>query len=531
MRADRDRETVAAPPPRNWRSPPLVTAVSMTVVVAAGGWLATAVGVGRATAATAAGAGLVGLLVRLTSTDRFRPAAVATAWLVSFPAGAFAVAGTLVVSADQFAGTAPVGAVFVVTGLGVATLGVAGLPGRPVGREHLRDAARITVTAAIALVTTTLLPVVDAVTTREVGVTVSLVPFESVVTRLVTVFVTPPTNPPPVGSFLAVVACGAVAFASLLRRLPVRALLDDGTDDPSPAVATVDRALGVLDYGWAVLLLAGPLLVINAVASTVVWERVPGSIREPLGVVAATPAVRAFAVGVVVVASAIWLLVRLVRAGYRTQLGTRTATGGAAVGWLALGWLGWRQGGGLAERLAAAVAGALPATAAGSFRQEFDAVVGYYGPETVGLALVTGCVVVTAGVVLSLVAGSVVGMVPASGVGHGLSAAGLFAAGGVGLAVDAGIAPSLTALVAAVVVWDLGGYGADLGGEVGRRGQSRRAVFVHLGGSLLVSAVAGGGAVLALRARSAVGLAPDAPASVVLLAGVAALVVFALLLR
>jgi hypothetical protein len=529
VRPDRDRETVAAPPPRNWRPPLLVTALSVVVVVAAGGWLAVAVGVGRATVATAAGAGLVGLFVRLASTDRFRPVGVTTAWLVSFPAGALAVAGTLLVSADQFAGTAPVGAVFVVTGLGAATLGATGLPGRPVGREHLRDATRTGVTAAIALVTTTLLPVVDAVTTRELGV--SPVPFEPVVTRLVTVFLTPPTSPPPVGSFLAVVACGAVAFASLLRRLPVRALLDDGTDDPSPAVATVDRVLGVLDYGWAVLLLAGPLLVINAVASATVWERVPGSIREPLGVATATPAVRAFAIGVVAVALVVWVLVRLVRAGYRTRLGTRTATGGAAVGWLGLCWLGWRQGGGLAEAFAAAVAGALPAAAAGSFRQEFDAVVGYYGPETVGLALVTGCVVVTAGVVLSLVAGSVVGMVPASGVGHGLSAAGLFAAGGVGLAVDAGIAPSLTALVAAVVVWDLGGYGADLGGEVGRRGQSRRAVFVHLGGSLLVSAVAGGGAVLALRARSAVGLAPDAPAPVVLLAGVAALVVFALLLR
>jgi len=503
----------------------------VVVVVAAGGWVATAVDVGRATATTAVGAGLVGLLVRLAGTDRFRPAAVAATWVVSFPAGGFVVAGTLLVSADQFTGTAPIGAVFVVTGLGVATFGVTGLPGRPVGREELSSAAQVVVTAAIALVATTLFPIVDAVTTREIGVAVSAGPFESVAERLVTVFVTPPASPPPVGSFLAAVACGAVASASLLRRLPVRALLDDETDDPSPAVATVDRVLGVLDYGWPALLLAGPVLVVDTVAPTVVWGGVPRSVREPLGAVTATPAVRAFAVGLVVVALVVWLLVRLVRTGYRTRLGTRTATGGAVVGWVVSCWFGWWRGGEVAATLATTVAEALPPTAAASFRREFDAVVGYYGLETVGLALVTGCVVVTSGVVLSLAVGSVVGLVPATGVGHGLSAAGLFAAGGVGLAVDARLAPSLTALAAAVAVWDLGGYGADLGGEVGRRGQSRRAVFVHLGGSLLVSVVAGGGAVLALRARGVVGLAPDAPAPVVLLGGVAALVVFASLLR
>ncbi|ERH11510.1 MAG: hypothetical protein J07HB67_00517, partial [halophilic archaeon J07HB67] len=95
----------------------------------------------------------------------------------------------------------------------------------------------------------------------------------------------------------------------------------------------------------------------------------------------------------------------------------------------------------------------------------------------------------------------------------------------------AGTAPSLATLVAAVVVWDLGRYGVDLGGEVGRRGESRRATLVHFAGTLLVGVVAGAGAVAALRARGAVGLASAAPAAVVLLAGVVALVVFAVLLR
>lgn len=531
MRADRDRETVAAPPGRNWRSPPVVTTLSVAVVVATGWWVATAAGVGRATAAVAAGAVLVGMFVRLAGTDRLRPFAVAAAWVVSFPAGGLAATGTVLVSAGQFAGTAPVGAVFLVAGLGVATLGATGLPGRSVRRGDLRLAARVAVTAAATLVVTTLAPVVDTVTRQEAGVTLPTAPLTAVGERLVTVFVTPPANPPPVGSFLAVVAGGAVGFASILRRLPVRALLDNETDDPSPAVAALDRLLAVLDYGWAALLLAGPVLAVNAVTPTVVWEPVAASIRAPLGAAAATPAVRAFAVGTCVVAVLVWSLVWLVRTGYRTRLGTQTATAGAVAGWSISVWLGWRRGGDLAETLATVVADALPPTAATPFQREFDAVVGYYGPETVGLALVTGCVVVAAGVILLLALGGVVGVVPASGLGHGLSAAGLFAAGGFGLALDAGLAPSLAALVGAVVVWDLGGYGAALGREVGQQGQSRRAVFVHLGGSLLVSLVAGGGAVVALRARESLALAPTASAPAVLLACVAALVVFALLLR
>lgn len=531
MNADRDRETVSGPSGRNWRSAPVVTALSVVAVAVTGWWLATAAGVGRATAVTAAGAGLVGLLVRLAGVDQFRPFAVAAAWVLSFPAGGLAATGTVLVSAGQFAGTAPVGAVFLVAGLGVATLGATGLPGRSVGWVDLRAAARIVATAVVALVVTASVPVVDAVTRQETAVTLSTAPSASVAEQLVTVFVTPPTSPPPVGSFLAVVAGGAVGFASILRRLPVRALLDDETDDTSAAVAALDRLLAVLDYGWIALLLAGPLLVINAVRPTVVWEQVAVSIRAPLGAVAATPVVRALAVGVCVTAVAVWSLVWFVRTGYRTRLGTQTPTGGAVVGWVVSVWLGWRWGGRLAETLATAIAGTLPPGAASAFQREFDAVVGYYGVEAVGLALVTGCVVVTAGLVFLLAVGAVLGVVPATGVGHGLSAVGLFVAGGFGLALGAGLAPSVAALVAAVVVWDLGGYGVALGREVGRQGESRRAVFVHLGGSLLVSLVAGGGAVVALRARESLALAPTASAPAVLLAGVAALAVFVLLLR
>jgi hypothetical protein len=130
-----------------------------------------------------------------------------------------------------------------------------------------------------------------------------------------------------------------------------------------------------------------------------------------------------------------------------------------------------------------------------------------------------------------LVTGAVVGVVSRAGIGHGLAATGLFTAGGVGLAVGAGPTPSVTTLVAAVVVWDLGRYGADLGGEVGRRGKSRRTVLVHLAGSLSVGVVASVGVITTLRARGIVRLVSTTLAPVVLIGGVVALAVFAVLSR
>ncbi|ERH11485.1 MAG: hypothetical protein J07HB67_00492, partial [halophilic archaeon J07HB67] len=350
-----------------------MTLLSVAVVVTVGWWLAAAVGVGRATAATAVGAGLVGALVRLAGSDRLRLVAVAAAWVTALPAGGLLFTGTVVVSASQFAGTVPVGTVFLVGGVGVATLGATGIPGRRVGRDQLSAAAQVVLAAAVTLVVTTLLPVADSVVTRETGVVPAATLFGSAGERVSTVFLTPPADPPPVGSFLAAVGGGAVGFARVLRRLPVRVLLDDETDGVSRPTVALDRLLSVLDYGWWLLFLAGPVLVVNVTAPGLVWERVPESIEGPLAAVTTTPAVRAFTLGVVVVAVAVSSFVWLVRAGYRTRLGTRTSVGGAVVGWVASVWFGWRQGGRLAETLATVLADTLPAAATASFRREFDA--------------------------------------------------------------------------------------------------------------------------------------------------------------
>ncbi|MEZ3143666.1 hypothetical protein [Halobaculum sp. MBLA0143] len=527
----RSGDADGAPPTANWRSPPVVTLLSTLLLVGAGWALATAVGVVDTAGATVAGAVAVGVLTRLAAADSYRPAAVAAATVVTLPAGGLAVAGTALVFLAQFAGSAPVGAVFVVAGLGVAALGATGLPGEPVASRGLSAAAAVALTATLLVGTAASLPALRAVAAAEAGVTVSLAPLSSFVDRLVTVVVTPGASPPPVGSLLAVAGLAAVTLAAASRRLPVVELLDDETEETAGAVAVYDATLAALDRGWAVVFLAGPVWAVNALAPELLWSRVPPGLTESLGAATAAPGIRAFAVGVVGAGLGVWGAVRLVRVAYRTRLGTRTVAVGYAAGTGVLVWLGWSQGGRLATTLVAAAAAELPASAAATLRTEFDAVVAYYGLGTVGLALVAACVAATATVTLALATGAVVGLAPGSGVGHGLAAAGLFTAGGVGLAVGAGPAPATGALVAAVAVWDLGTYGVELGREVGRRGHARGAVFVHLGGTLLVSAVAAVGAVAAVRAWTAVPFAPAAPASVVLVVVVLALVVFVSLLR
>lgn len=524
-------DTDGGPGPANWRSPPVVTLLSVSLLVAAGVPLAVAVGVTATTAATVAGAVAVGLLTRLAGADRYRPAAVALAAVMTLPAGGLAVAGTALVFVAQFAGTAPVGAVFLVAGLGVAALGATGLPGEPVARSDLGAAATVALTTTLLVGTAATLPVLRAVADNEAGVTVSLAPFAPLADRLVTVVVTPGPSPPPVGSLLAVVGLAAVTLAAALRRLPVRALLDDETDETADAVAVYETTLAVLDRGWAAVFLAGPVWVVNVLAPELLWSRAPPRLTDTLGAATATPGLRAFAVGVVAAGLLVWGVVRVLRVAYRTRLGTRTTAAGYAVGAGLLVWVGWSQGGGLARALVAAAAAELPASAAATLGRQFDAVVAYYGTGTVGLGLVAACVAAATAVTLLLATGAAVGLAPGAGVGAGLAAAGLFAAGGFGLAVGAPAVPAAAALVAAVAVWDLGSYGVELGREVGRRGHARGAVFVHLGGTVLVSVVAAVAAAAAASARAAVPLAPAAPASVVLVVGALALVAFVSLLR
>ncbi|MEZ3114608.1 hypothetical protein RYH80_01555 [Halobaculum sp. MBLA0147] len=516
-------------PSGTWRPPRTVTALSLVALVAAVWPLAGSVGVRNTAVVTGVGGLATGLLVRLAGADRVRPLALAGATVALFPAGATVTAGTALVFASQFAGTAPVGAVFLVGAVGLAVFGATGLPGAPVGSDAVLSAGRVGLAVGVGTVAAAAVPTATRVTEREAGVEL---PTVDLATPVATTLSPDPLGAPAVGSFLTLVGFGAVAFGQTLRTLPVRELLDDRTDDTETAVATLNRVLRVSEWGLFPGVLGVLLWIVTVFAPDVIpWNTLPAWLFEVVRGVAASSTLRTLSLGLVGAFLAVSVTVRVVRGAYRTRLGTRADWLGVVAGWLALLWLGWGRAPLVTGALEEGVLAALPASAATPFRTEWEAVLSYYGPQTVALGVVAVCVAVAATLLVALTGATVLGFLPETGVGHGLVAAGLFAAGGFGVAVDAGTLVSFGALVAAVAVWDLGSYGVELGREVGRVGRSRTATLSHLGGTLLISGAAAGSAVAVARATQRVPLSPGAPAPLALLAGVAALVVFAVLLR
>jgi hypothetical protein len=532
-RRQRDTDHDGGVGSRNWRPPRAVTLLSVLAVAVPSAWLAVGLGVVDTAVTTVAGAVLVGLLVRLAGVDRFRPVAVAVAGVLLFPAGALVTAGTTLVFVSQFAGAAPVGAVFLVAALGLAAFGATGLVGGSVDTDAVVSAATVALAVGAGTVGAALPLVGRAVLENEAGLSLDAVEVERVQRVLVeTVLAPDPTGSPAVGSLLVLLGLAALGFGETLRALPVRELLDDRTADESLAVAALDRTLVVLDAGWAAVGVGAPLWIVDELFPGLgLWGGLPAGLDDLLREVAAAPVPRALAIGVVTVSVAVVGSVRLVRGAYQTRLGLRTDGAGLVGGWLALLWFGWTRAPLTTDTLRDVLVGALPPTAGEAFTTQWEAVIAYYGVGTVGLGLVAAFVAAASVVVIGLAVAAVFGLLPPSGVGHGIASSGLLSAGGFGLAVGAGRPASLAALVAAVAVWDLGTYGVELGREVGRRAHSRGATFVHLGGTLLVSLVAAGGAVAAVELADRLPLSPTAPAAVVLLAGVAALVAFGIALR
>lgn len=510
-----------------WRPPYLGTILALLAVFVVGAVLASGLGVTRTAGVTAAGAVVGASVIWLADRSRFRTVALALAVLLLFPAGALTIVGTSLVFLSQLAGTAPVGAVFLVGALGVAAFGAAALPSDAVDYGSTASAAKLAFTAGFLTVAAAALPIGGAVLANRTDLGIDL----PTASPLAAVLAPDPGPIPPLGSLLVLLGLSAVALAKTLRALPLRELLDDGTEGENLALEALDQTVSILALGWWVLGVGILLAGANAAVPTLVWGSVPNELVVAVGEIAAMRVPRALAVGILLVAAIQLTLTRFVQGAYRTTIGAYANRIGMLAGWVGLLWIGWARAPFLTETLQTTITGSLPPTAADAFVTQWEAVLAYYGVSAVGLGMVAVCVAVAAAVIVGLALGMALGLVPSAGVGNALASGGVFVAGAFGIAVGAGQAASLAGIVAGVLVWELGTYGVELGREVGRRAPSRGAQLVHAGGTLLVSATAAAGALLAVRLVDRVPLASDAPAALALVGGLLAAIVFVMVLR
>jgi hypothetical protein len=526
MTADSATDAVST---RNWRPPYFGTALALLAVFSVGVALAADVSVVQTTATTASGAVTVAGTVWLAARERFRAVAVALAAVLLFPAGALTTTGTVLAVLENFTGTSPGGAVFVVAALSVAAFGAAALPSDAVAADSAAAGAKLAFGVGALTVGAAVPPVVGAVLANRSDLpTVSLPSVDPFGPLLA-----PQAGPtPPLGTFLILLGLAAVALARTLGALPIRELLDDGTTRENLALAGLDRVLFTLQFGWIGLGVGVMLLFLNLVGpAETAWGALPASLVSLLGDVTTASEPRALSVGIVLVAVVQLLLTRFLRSAYRTTLGAHAGKVGLVAGWLGLVWLGWTRAPLLTDTFRVIVVQSLPASGEDVFLMQWEGILSYYGVSTIGLAMVAVCVAVAAIVVVGLALGMALGVIPGAGVGYALASAGVFGAGAFGIAVGAGTSVSLAGIVVGILVWDVGTYGVELGREVGRVAPSRNAQVVHAAGTLLVSVTAAGTAVVATDIVARIPLAPDAPGPLALAAGLAAVVVFVLALR
>lgn len=502
-----------------WRQPRVVTAAGLFVVAVVGWLLASALGVTGVTLAVLAGGVALGLVVWLSSWSRFRSLGLAGAVAATAPAGAFTAVGLAFVVVAQIAGVAPVGTVFVVCGLAVTGLGgvalVTGLD-RSAVVESLAPAIAGGGLAAI----TAAVPLAQAVLDEE-GYVLPSIPVDPVVTPLLT----PPAEPaPPVGTFLLLVGLTMLAGAGTLRRLPVRELLDDGTGETA-GTETLDRVLGLLVWWPPVAGLGVILAILNVtLPASVLWGGLPGWFVGLSGAVAANPAFRAFAVGLIVVRLVVGSLTRGLRAGYRRETGGVGPALAVPVGWGVVALVGWTGHGAVVGTLRARLRSVLPPAATDEFTRQADAVVAYYGEATVAVTILAAGVVVTAIVLIGLAILSVTLFPPGGRLAPGTAGGGLFLAGAFGLATGVGRPLALVAVIAGVVVWDTARHGLTLAREVGRTPSTRGVVLVHALGTAVVGVFAVGAARVVGGLAGVLSVADGEPAVALVAAGVALVV-------
>ena len=528
-REEQPTEWTAVPSANNWR-PPRAGAALAGVVVLVGCWLL-ADALGSLDSLSIAGVGAAGLagVIWLTTRRRFGPA-----WTVLGVAGAPVAGGLLFVgigyvAVAQLAGFAPQGTVFVGLGVAVAAFGAAAMPGDAVDSERVTAASRDTLVGVVALVLVAGVLVGNAIRRESEGAPFGTLPLPESVPSLF-----PETAlVPPVGMVVLVGSLSLLAVRAALTALPVAELLDDRTEDADPVLQWFDRLLGGLNYAQVgvvvgVVVLSARLLL--GQVYTDLWSQLPPVVADSLGAVGTESILRWLSTRLLLVSAVVVGAVKLLRRLHATSVGRQLERAAPLVGAAVALGAGWLAHDPILTVLLTRLEGALPPSVAAVVLEEAGYVVDYYTGEVVAVGLVAlgGA---TAALTLGLLRlGMLLRVVPPRHSGHALAAAGLLVTGGFSAAIGASRAPALGAIVGAVVVWDLGGFGVGLGQDVGRRAPSLGVQFVRALTAVLLGIVTAAMGLAAASTTASVSLATETAAALALFAAVGVAVLASLAL-
>ena len=286
-------------------------------------------------------------------------------------------------------------------------------------------------------------------------------------------------------TFGLLVAMAAVAVTRSVESLPISELATAETDErierSAAAVASLARRTAIV----TVVVLPVTLVEVIVQPSTLRGLLTP-AIYGLLAWLTGSPLLRELLVTTIVVAGGIavtvWLLRRVVRTEARAVAVTLIPfLGGASVVVLASLLHGL-----VLTPTRSFVADTLPGQFATTFSRQSTAIVDFYGSLAVVVTVAAMLVGMTAVLALSLALVMRVDLLPESAPAPALAAGGTFfaAAFGVGAGVSAPFA--LGGIVASLVVWDAGEYGATLGREIGDATETARTEGVHIGATLVV---------------------------------------------
>ena len=524
-----EEEWAAAPPASNWR-PPRAGATLAVLIVAVGCWLlADALGSLDALSIAAVGAAGFAGVIWLATRERFTPVWTALGVVVAPFSGALLVAGLGYVGVAQFAGFAPQGAVFVGLGVALAAFGAAAIPGDAVDRGSVTTAVRRSSVGVLLLLVVAGGLVGNTVRTEEELEPLSALPLPE---ELPSLF--PETAlTPPLGTVLLIGSLSLLALRAALTALPIAELLDDRSGDDGIVLGLFERLLAALSAAQVGVIVGIVLLGARRLLGPTwgeLWGRLPPVAADLLGLFATAEVVRWLSLRLIAVSVAVVVAVKLLRrlhgSGVRRYLGrVAPLVGGGAA--LAVGWVAH---GTILNVVLGRLEATLPASVAAAVLEQAGTVIDYYSGEVVAVGLIAlggVAAVITLGL---LRLGMAFRVVPGRHTGHALAAAGLLVTGGFAAAVGAPLLPALGAVVGAVVVWDIGGFGVDLGRDVGRRAPSLAVQFVRALTAALIGGVTVAAALAATSRTPSVSLAAETTAVLALFAAIGVAVLASLAL-
>jgi hypothetical protein len=302
-------------------------------------------------------------------------------------------------------------------------------------------------------------------------------------------------SPAPIRTHLAslcvLVSLAALATGAALEALPVAELVADAGGGET-ADRRVDRTASALDWlaaaGFAGALLG---LVVELPVDPQQLRRLVGPARYRVLVSLSTaPAPRLVCVTLLAVSLPALVTATLLQGILRSARDDLARRGGPVLAGGILTVVALAASGPVLDALLPWVASKLPGPLGRQFADAAGGVVVSVGPGAVGVVLAAGLVAVAAGAVLFVRLLLASGYVAESTVGYSLASGGLFLAAASAGAAGLSRPVAFGGLVAALLVWDLGRYGTVLGREVGQGTSTRTPELLHAGGSLAVGLVA-----------------------------------------